>query len=424
MFSSIDTMCAALAVSEVVEKPYGLSPGLVSFSGDYSSEDYCKWIEQSNGDPLPAPLALYIQDSCAGDSPPVRGADISSSRRLKAIECELTLQGALFDSDRPVQQLICSGSISTDWTDDQLYRLVAIVQESFSVNQSGIANWCACVGFVIPPHARLRLLRILGFNSVRFAYSDHAGAGNALDELGVAINQARWLGIQQMVVDLCFHEQHVFTPIQTMERFLAEQCPDRVRLIGAHDNRYQSLSRMLSSIGYQNIGLDWFLRADDFFLQAKTAGTLQWSLLGFTVLLNLDVIGIGPGALSAVGEFYAANEPHWETYQALLNQQKIPVVRGIELEADDVLRREIMGMILAASCIRVAAIEEKWGIQFKKFFAYETECLRDFEQRNWLEWRADSIRIRVQGYHELTELCRLFDQRARQQLSQPTLSLI
>jgi oxygen-independent coproporphyrinogen-3 oxidase len=424
MFSSIDTKCSALAVPDVVEKSYGLYPGLASFSSDYSAEDYCNWIEQSNGDPLPAPLALYIQDSCEGDSPPVRGVDISSSRRLNAIECELTLQGALFDSDRPVQQLICSGSIPTDWTDDQLYRLVSVVQESFSVTQSGIANWCACMGSEIPSQARLRLLRILGFSSVRFAYSDHANAGHALDELGVAIKQARRLGIQQIVLDLIFHQQLVFTPIQTMERFLAEQCPDRVRLICDHDKRYQSLTRILSSIGYQNIGLDWFLGTEDFFLQAKAAGTLHWSLLGFTTMPNPDVVGIGPGALSAVGEFYAANESHWERYQALLNQQKIPVVRGIELEADDVLRREIMGMILAASCIRVAAIEEKWGIQFKKFFAYETECLRDFEQKNWLEWQADSIRIRVQGYHELTELCRLFDHRAREQLSRPTLSLI
>ncbi len=423
MCSSIDTECSAPAVPDVVEKSYGLYPGLASFSSDYNAEDYGNWVEQSNGDPLPAPLALYIQDSCEGDSPPVRGADISSSRRFNAIERELTLQGALFDSDRPVQRFICSASISTDWTDDQLYRLVSVVQESFSVNQTGIANWCACMGFVIPSQARLRLLRILGFSSVRFAHSDHADTGNALDELGVAIEQARQLGIQQIVVDLIFNGQHVFTPIQTMERFLAEHSPDRVRLICGPDTRCQSVIRVLSSIGYQNIGLDWFLRTDDFFLQAKAAGLLYWSLLGFTTMPNPDVIGIGPGALSSVGEFYAANEARWETYQALLNQQKIPVVRGIELEADDVLRREIMGMILADSCIRVAAIEEKWGIQFKKFFAYETECLRDFEQKNWLMWQADCIRIKVQGYHELTELCRLFDDRARQQLSRTSLPI-
>lgn len=417
MCSSVDTECSALTLPYVVEKSYGLYPELASFSSDYDADDYCNWIEQSNGDPLPAPLALYIQDSCQGDSPPVRGADISSSRRLNAIERELILQGTLFDSDRPVQQLICSGSIAIDWTDDQLYRLVSVVQKSFSVNQGGIANWCACTGFVTPSQARLRLLRILGFSSVRFACADHAETGNALDQLGEAIKQARRLGIQRTVIDLIFDEPQVVTPIRAMEHFLTEYRPDRVRLMCTQDKQCESLIRVLSSIGYRNIGLDWFLRSDDFYLQAKAAGRLYWSLLGFTDMHNPDVIGIGPGALSSVGEFYAANEPRWESYQALLNQPKIPVVRGIELEADDVLRREIMAMILAASCIRVAAIEEKWGIRFKEFFAYETERLRDFGQKNWLEWQADSIRIRVQGYHELTELCRLFDHRARQQLS-------
>jgi oxygen-independent coproporphyrinogen-3 oxidase len=424
MCSCIDTECSRLAVPDVVEKSYGLYPGLVSFNSDYDSGDYCNWIEQSNGDPLPAPLALYIQDGCEGDSPPVRGADISSSRRLDAIERELVLQGALFDSDRPVQQLICSGSIVTDWTDDQLYRLITVVQESFSINQSGMANWCACMGFVTPSQARLRLLRILGFSSVRFACLDHADTGNALGQLGAAIKQARQLGIQQIVVDLIFNEPHVSTSIQSIERFLAEYSPDRVRLICAQDKRCQSVIRLLSSIGYQNIGLDWFLHADDYCLQAKAAGLLYWSMLGFTDMHNPDVIGIGPSAISSVGEFYAVNESRWEAYQALLHQREIPVVRGIELEADDVLRREIMGMILAASCIRVVAIEEKWGIQFKKFFAYETERLHDFEQKNWLEWRADSIRILVQGYHELTELCRLFDHRTREQQAQPGLSLL
>jgi len=88
------------------------------------------------------------------------------------------------------------------------------VAAGFSVNQSGMANWCACTGFATPSQARLCLLRILGFSSVRcFACLDHADTGNALDQLGVAIKQARQLGIQQIVVDLIFNEPHVLTPI-------------------------------------------------------------------------------------------------------------------------------------------------------------------------------------------------------------------
>ena len=419
MCSSITTESSAHAVPYVVEKSYGLYPGLASFSSDYDAADYCDWVEQSNGDPLPAPLALYIQDSTVDDSPPVRGTDISSSRRLDAIEQELRLQGALFDADRPVQHFICAGGIATDWTDDQLYRLVSVVQDCFSVNQSGMANWCACMGLVIPSKARLRLLRVLGFSSIRFTCSDGAHAETGLDRLGEAIRQVRRLGIRQVLVDLVFGQQPPFAALQAWQQFLAEYCPDRVRLSGAQDGRYHSVAGVLSSLGYQNIGLDWFLRADDCCLQAKAAGRLYWSLLGYTDMANPDVIGIGPGALSSVGDFYAANASGWETYQSLLARRKIPVVRGLELEADDVLRREIMGMILAGSCIRIGAIEEKWGIQFNKFFAHETEHLHQLEQRNWLEWQVDSIRILVQGCHELTELCRLFDHRGRERQARP-----
>ncbi len=424
MCSSAETEFCDPAVPEVVESCYGLYPGFEAFSGDYNAEDYGSWIEQSNGDPLPAPLALYIQDLCRGNSPPVRGGDIFSSRCLRAIEQELALQGALFDSDRSLKQFILSGSVATGWSEDQLHRLVSVIRDTFTVNQTGIANWCACLGTVLPSPARLRLLRILGFSSLRFAYSDHAHAQRVLEKLGMAMHQARHLGVHQLVLDLIFDSSRSHTSVEALEAFLRESRPDRVRLVCANTSRHQSMTRLLSLCGYETIGLDWFLHSDDIWLQARASGLLRWSPLGYTDMANPDVIGVGPGAISSVGEFYAANSCRWETYEALVMQGKLPVVRGIELEADDVLRREIMGMILSSSCIWVTAVEEKWGIQFEKFFADEVEYLRDFEQKNWLEWREDRIQICVLGSCELTELCRLFDNRMRRPMSQPTLSFV
>ena len=60
---SNDTDVVATPLPDVVEKPYGLYPALEAFSNEYDAEDYRDWVEQSNGDPLPAPLALYIQDT-------------------------------------------------------------------------------------------------------------------------------------------------------------------------------------------------------------------------------------------------------------------------------------------------------------------------------------------------------------------------
>lgn len=421
---SSDTTCSVHPAPGVIEKSYGLYPGLASFSPDYDGGDYRDWVEQSNGDPVPAPLALYIQEFSGADESRLRVADDSASLRLAMISRELGIQGALFDSDRPLQQLVLSGSIVTQWTDDQLNQLMAVVQGSFPIHQSGIPNSCACIGTVMPDAGRLSLLHTLGFNNIRFSLANCAELGRVLDELGQSVDCARQSGFRQIMLDLPCSETLADTAPRKMQNWLAEVRPDRIRYIEKSDDPGQSCVQILSELGYRNIGLDWYVPANDPFVQAQAAGLLHWSPLGFTDMPSPDVVGIGPGTISSIGEFYGRNESDWPLYQSLLSDGQLPVVCGIELESDDVLRREIMIMILATSCIRVVAIEKKWGIRFRQFFASETEQLRVFEQKNWLDWQHDSIRIRVRGHRELTELCRVFDRRARAQLAPSTLSCI
>ena len=299
---------------------------------------------------------------------------------------------------------------------------MAVVRESFPIHQSGIANGCACIGTVIPDVGRLRLLHMLGFHSVRFSLANRTDLDRVLDELGQSLRLARQTGFRQIMLDLPCSGTLADTASRMMQTWLAEVRLDRIRHIGEPDNPDCSYVQVLSELGYQNIGMDWYTLANDPFVQVQATGLLHWSPLGFTDLPSPDVIGVGPGAISSIGDFYGRNESDWKLYQSLLNDEQLPIMCGIELEADDVLRREIMIMILAASCIRIVAIEDKWGIRFSQFFASEAEQLRDFEQQNWLDWQQDCIRIRVRGYRELTELCRVFDHRARAQLSPSTLS--
>ncbi|GMQ88721.1 MAG: oxygen-independent coproporphyrinogen III oxidase [Gammaproteobacteria bacterium] len=416
------TSCSAHAAPGVIEKPYGLYPTLASFSADYDAGDYREWVEQSNGDPLPAPLALYIQEFSGGDESRLRIADDPAGLHLPVISRELELQGALFDEDRPLQQLVVSESIVTQWSNDQLHQLLDRVQSSFPVHHSGIKNGCARVGIAIPAPDRLRLLHTLGFNNIRFELADDADMQSVLDELGQSVRLARQSGFRQIVLDLRCSETLVETGPQLMQAWLAEVRPDRIRYTDKIDDPAHSYVRILSELGYQNLGMGWYTQAGDSFVQAQAAGHLHWYPLGFTDMPSPDVIGVGPGAISSIGEFYSRNESDWQTYQSFLSSDQLPIVCGMELEADDVLRREIMNMILAASCIRIAAIEDKWGIRFRQFFASETEQLCVFEQRSWLEWTQDKVRIHVRGYHELTEICRVFDRRAREHLTSSALS--
>ncbi len=420
---SLDTDNSIVPVPDVVEPAYGLYPGVEFFSAEYGHDDYCEWVEQSNGDPVPAPLAVYIQDASRAHSPPVRGRDISSSRKPAAIEQELLLQGALFDSDRCVQQLICSDGIATEWTDDQLYQLVSVLENAFTTHQDGLVNWCACVGHAIPSAERLRLLRVLGFSNIRLHIRDQGepaftGAQAwGLEDIESLASTVRHLGMRQMAIDWYLGGANPLPVSNWLENLVQTAEPDRIRLVYAggtvgrdlRDNYLQTLAEA----GYQHIGLGWFVRSSDPWWQARLARRLHWSPLGFTDMPRPDVIGIGPGAVSSLGDACAQNELRWDEYQKLLNRRVIPVVRGLELENDDILRREIMIMMLTASRIDIGPVEDKWGIEFNQFFAEELGYLKRFEKTGWVAIEPQSILVHARGRHELTELCRTFDRRSR-----------
>lgn len=397
-------------------------PTITSFGADYGAEDYREWVEQSNGDPLPAPLALYVQEFSGDASARLRVAGDVPASLLPAISRELALQGALFDVDRPLQQLVLSQSMVMQWDDDSLRRLLDVVRDAFPVHHSGIGNGCACIGVAIPVADRLHLLHALGFNNLRFELVDSAGMQGVLAGLGQSIDLARQAGFRQIMLDLRCSEALAETTPTAMQEWLDRARPERIRYVDRSGVPSQSYELILSELGYRNIGMGWYTWENDPLVRAQAAGLLHWFPLGYTDMPVPDVIGVGPGAVSSIGEFYGRNEPGWKIYQEALNDSQLPIVCGIELEADDVLRREIMAMILAAGCIRVSAVEDKWGIRFKQFFARETEQLLDFEQKGWLDWQQGMIRIRVRGYRELVSICQAFDHRVRAQLSPPSRS--
>lgn len=411
MGHSSDTQQIGARIPDVVEQPCGLYPGVEAFSPDYDAADYLDWVDQSNGDPLPAPLVLYVQnETSAGATSP--GGDMAS-----AISQELRLQGALFDDDRPLKQLICAGSIATGWSDDQLYKLVADIRSSFYIHHDSLINWCACAGGSVPSMERLRLLRVLGFNHLRLMPETPARETLPVEPLVAALQRARQLGFRTTILDTRrLHADRVALQ-QALTVLLTEAQPDRIRLVDGTPGSAQDAEAFMASFGYQDIGLGWYLRSGDSWWRAKNSDRLHWTLLGFCELQNPDIIGAGPGTLSAVCDFYGLNESSPQAYTAKLAQGTLPVVQGVVLEDADVLRREIIAMILAPSCIRVTAIENKWGIRFDQFFRCESELLRAFEQNNWVRWQSDCIEIRTRAHRELIEICRVFDGRSSNPLT-------
>lgn len=408
-----DTTDGSIQMPAIVEQPCGPYVGLEAFSSDYGADDYREWVEHSNGDPLPAPIVLYLHDGAANgfiqDKP-----SVDPLEQARAMQQELRMQGALFDADRPLEQMIVAGSVAAQWSENQLYRLISAIQASFLVDQANLNSWCVCVGGTIPTEDRLRLLRTLGFNQIRFILGASHQQLPRLESLASATQQAKQLGFGRAILDARQMPADA-TLMKILESLTDKAKPDRIRMPHCDNASQDALDQALQALGYCNIGLDWYLPKNDGWWQARKDDRLYWTLLGYSRLCNPDVIGIGPGALSSVGDSYSLNEPSPPGYVALLERGELPIVRGAELEAADLLRREIIAMILAACCIRVSWLEEKWGIHFDRFFTRESELLKAFERNKWVVRKPDRIDINVRSHRKLIEICNIF----KSQLDRP-----
>lgn len=406
---------------EVFEPCCGLYPGVSSFTREFDETDYREWVSRSNGDPVPAPLILVVQNSVSAE--PSAGADSSTHAFpwYPAIAREIRLQGALFDRDRPLEGVVFSPGITTDSSNDALYALSDTIQNAFSTAPAAFARWCACFGQNRPDMSRLQLLRVLGFSKVRLcielsAASQHEDRSRReIDQTQESLQDIRSLGYRSLAVDLVMPIDADSWLIERVERLLAETGVECVRLImtGMQDGSSSGalLSRfrtgMMQGLGYRHLGLDWYISDAEPSLGA--GAPLHWSALGYTDIKWLDIIGAGPGAVSVLEDASSQNAMQREAYLRKVEQGEIPTECGVELEPDDVLRRKIMSAILVNEYFSIEALEDSWGIMFASYFESEMTALRALEKQGKLVFTGQGIKVLERGRDTLHSLCRIFD---------------
>jgi len=411
-------------IPEVFEPCCGLYPGISSFTGEYDASDYREWVLRSNGDPVPAPLMLAVEDSVRADGV---SADDASAQQLPwhtTITREILLQGALFDKDRPLEGMVCAPSVTTGWSNDALYELSRCIQDAFSMAPAAFARWCACFGRTRPASTRLQLLRVLGFSKVRLgvdlvaAAQEEGGQAAEFERAERLVEEARSFGYRSIAIDLGLPGMFSASLADRLEAFMDKTRAETVRLFinsgqaGDPDSRLAAFrSAFLDELGYRHLGLDWYVTAANPSLGRKTL--LYWSPLGYTDIEGLDIIGVGPGSVSVLEDACSQNAVQRAYYQQLVDQGEIPTERGIELESDDVLRRSVMSGLLVNERFNVEALEDRWGIMFSRYFETEVAALKKLELQGRLTFNEREIHTLDRGRETLATLCRIFDNEAR-----------
>ena len=99
----------------------------------------------------------------------------------------------------------------------------------------------------------------------------------------------------------------------------------------------------------------------------------------------------------------------------MIDKGKFPIVRGYRLNRDQMIRRDIMNLIMLYYEVEYAVIERKYDINFNEYFAEEIKALDEFVQLDVIDITEHNFAIKhpVYGYYYLRHLCAIFDNLGR-----------
>lgn len=385
---------------------YTSYPTAVQFSTDYDSDDYRGWVDHSNNDPIPTDLSLYLHipfcDTICyycGCSKIVTKDKDKAPAYIDLLKKEIALQGALFDKDRLVTQIHWGGGTPTFLDDETIRDVFETLKQHFNIPDGDEGEFGIEVDPRTVDESRIAQLRNIGFNRISFGVQDFdpdvqeaVNRVHTKEQITEAIYAARKNNFHSINIDLMYG-----LPRQTLESFektiqtTIDASPDRIAVYNyAHmpdlfkpqrrinEDELPSAAEKLKILqltieklqqaGYAYIGMDHFAKQMDDLTKAQQQGTLHRNFQGYSTHADCDIVAMGITAISSIGDNYSQNVRTIEDYKAYIERGEIPVFRGIELEADDILRREIINQLMCNNKLDIKQLEERWGIDFEDYF--------------------------------------------------------
>ena len=441
---------------------YTSYPTAVQFTENFGSGDYRNWAHESNNDPLPAPLSLYLHIPfcnticyyCACNKIVTKDYNRAEAY-VQLLQKEIRLQAELFDRDRPVLQLHWGGGTPSYLKNEHIKQLLDTINQNFTLANDDEGEFAIEVDPRTVDADRIHTLRELGFNRISFGVQDFnpevqdaINRVNSKEQIISVINAAREADFDSINIDLMYGlpKQSTASFADTI-RTTIEASPDRLAVYNyAHlpemfkpqrrinedelpspqeklDMLQQTIN-MLQDADYVYIGMDHFAKKDDDLVKAQDNGSLYRNFQGYSTNADCDVIAMGITAIGRIGDNYSQNTRELEQYEARLANNEIPVFRGLELEPDDLLRKEVINQIMCYFRLDIAKLEAKWGVDFNTYFEKEFVNLRKMEQDGLIRITREQIDVLPAGRLLARSVCMEFDRYLQQKELQQRFSKV
>ena len=425
---------------------YTSYPTALNFSEAFTDRDYVRFLDDARNSP--SPLSLYVHIPfcrslcyyCACNK--IITKDPRASRRyLDHLNRELQLLSRHVGVSRRVSQLHLGGGTPNYLDKAEMTELVHQLASHFNLDDSDDREFSIELDPRCVDEDYLALLKGLGFNRVSFGVQDtNPDVQQAInrvqseDMIAELVSLARRFKFRSVSADLIYG-----LPLQTEESFkatldaLIAMSPDRIAIYHyAHMpqrfkwqksmDRYPMpdseeklkifalASQRLQAAGYLHIGMDHFVKPNDELAIYQQQGRLQRNFQGYSTCHSPDVLGMGVSAISSLGRCYAQNEKDLEAYYAEIEAGRLPVTRGLELSAEDMLRRYVIMQLACNLKLDFKELHGRYQVSFREKFAAVLPSLEESHNSGVLLLSGEGIKITEAGRAVLRNVCMLFDE--------------
>jgi oxygen-independent coproporphyrinogen-3 oxidase len=170
----------------------------------------------------------------------------------------------------------------------------------------------------------------------------------------------------------------------------------------------QSMDALMAA-AYVYVGMDHFALPDDALAVAKRQGRLHRNFQGYSTQPDCDLIGLGVSAIGRMGGTYSQNAKTMGAYVDMLDHGLMPIVKGLALSRDDLIRRAWIMAIMCQGHVQYDAFNEGWLIDAKKYFAPELSQLESLQDQGLVELSDSGLKVTPMGWYFVRGVAMVFD---------------
>lgn len=428
---------------------YTSYPTADRFHGGFREKEYLEALHSRGADASNKPLSLYIHipfcnTICyyCGCNKIITKDKGRADAYIEYLEKEMKLLAPHLGGRHQLAQLHFGGGTPTFLSDNQLERVFEMIRKYFQLIPDGEYS------IEIDPRkvSRETVLKLgrLGFNRMSVGIQDFdpkvQAAVNRIqsyEETKEVIDAAREAGFKSVSVDLIYglpyqtsesikttidtvlsldpdrlalyhyaHLPHVFKPQRRIDTAAVPGSEEKLDML-------QYCVQTLTERGYVFIGMDHFAKPDDELSVALEKGLLQRNFQGYSTYADCDLVAIGVSSIGKIGNTYSQNERNIDAYYAAIDEGRLPVMRGYQLNQDDILRRNIIQDLMCRFALDYRVYEDISGTPFDRYFKDELADLEKLADLGLVSLNKQGLTVTPKGRFLIRNIAMVFDYHLR-----------